>query len=101
MKTASIAKLTHLTIGFAALAVSAGISVAKPASTEKGLVEHVVELHAPNNATQTATVWIPVTTARNVRTTASTSNRTEKVIELHVPNGTTQSITVWTGKYKP
>lgn len=101
MKTNRITAVARLTIAAALLLTSAGI-VAAETSTDKGgaakLIPKVIELHAPNNATPSVTVWIPSTPARNSGETATAKGGAAKLVELHAPNNATPSVTVWTGK---
>ena len=97
MKTNRITALSRLTIAAALLLTSAGI-VAAETSTGKGGASQLIQLHAPNNATASVTVWAnkSATPSRNEAKTAK--GGAARVIELHAPNNATPSVTVWTGK---
>ena len=103
MKTNRITAPVRLTIIAAALLVtSAAIVAAGEIPTAKGgaakLIPKVIELHAPNNATPSVTVWLPITPARNGGEIATAKGGAAKLIELHAPNNATPSVTIWTGK---
>lgn len=103
MKTNRITTPVRLAIIAAAVLVtSAGIVAAGETSTAKGgaskLIPKVIELHAPNNATPSVTVWIPSTPTRNVGEIATAKGGAARLIDLHAPNNATRSVTVWTGK---
>ncbi len=94
MKTIRSINLARLTIAITAFAGSAGIVIASGTTPDKGVVAKVIQLHAPNNTTQTVTIWTPI--SQNGGETTPVRNGSAKVIELHAPNGPTQSVTVWT-----
>lgn len=98
MKTNRITALARLTIGTALLITSTGIAAATETSTAKGGASQLIQLHAPNNATASVTVWAikSATPSRNEAKTAK--GGASRLIELHAPNNATPSVTVWTGK---
>ena len=102
MKTNRITMQSRLAIAAALLVTSAGLVAAGETATAKGgaakLIPKVIELHAPNNAIPSVTVWIPSTPARNGGETGTATGGAAKLIELHAPNNATPSVTVWTGK---
>ncbi len=100
MKIKHVNKLVRLTIATAILSGSAGMVVASEATPTQHLVAKVIELHAPNNATQTVTVWLPAPVSRNAGETKTVRNDTAKVIELPASNCSIQSVTVWSGGTK-
>jgi hypothetical protein len=95
IKTTPIAQLTRLTIATAVFAGSAGIVIAGETTTAKQAVAQVISLHAPNNATQTVTIWTPRAIPPSAGDTVAARNSTAKVVELHAPNSITQSATIW------
>lgn len=101
MKASPISQLARLMMAVIVLAGSTGIAAAGPASTDKALVAHVIELHAPNAATRTTTVWLPAPPSRKAdETKAATTVKhgTVKVIELPASNSSIRSVTIWTDK---
>lgn len=94
MKTTRLNKIALTAMSLAMFAGSAGIVIAGETSS-KGDVAQVIQLHAPNNATPTITIWTSKTAPRSTGTIASTRNGVPKVIELHAPNSPTQSVTLW------
>lgn len=98
MKTSRITDLARLTIATALLVASAGIVAAGETSTAKGGALQLIQLHAPNNATASITVWAnkSATPSRNEAKTAK--GGAARLIELHAPNNATPSVTVWPGK---
>ena len=73
--------------------VMAGVS-----SPSKSQAAKVIELHAPNNATQSVTVWIPKPAPATPLRTAVPTLRGTQVIQLHAPNNATGTATVWLGR---
>ena len=98
MKTNRITALARLTIATALLVTSAGIVAAAETSTAKGGASQLIQLHAPNNATASVTIWTgrSATPSRNEAKTAK--GGAARLIELHAPNNATPSVAVWTGK---
>ncbi len=102
MKTNRITALAQLTIATALLVTGAGIVAAGETATAKGgpakLIPKVIELHAPNNATASVTVWLPNPATRSSGEIATTKGGATRLIYLHAPNNAMPSVTVWTGK---
>ncbi len=102
MKTNRIIVRSRLAIAAALLVTSAGLVAAGETPTAKDgaskLIPKVIELHAPNNATPSVTVWIPSPPSRNVGENATAKGGAAKLIYLHAPNSATPSVTVWVGK---
>lgn len=98
MKTNRITALARLTIATALLVTSAGIIVAAETSTAKGGAAQLIQLHAPNNATPSVTVWIPKKATRSSGEIATAKGGATRLIYLHAPNNATPSFTVWTSK---
>ena len=96
MKATRLNGVALTTMALAMLAGSAVIVIAGEASS-KGEVARVIQLHAPNNAAQTVTIWTATTTPRRTATIATPRNGVAKVIQLHAPNSPTPSVTVWLG----
>ena len=98
MKTNRITALARLTIATAVLAMSAGIVAAGESPTAKGGASQLLQLHSPNNATASVTVWAnkSATPSRNEAKTAKGGEA--RLIELHAPNNATPLVTVWSGK---
>lgn len=98
MKTTRFNTLARLTIATVLLGGGIGISAASEALMAKGGASQLIQLHAPNNATQSVTVWTPKTTSRISADTATAKGGATKLIQLHAPNSATPSVTIWTGK---
>lgn len=98
MKTKSINRIAGLAIAAALLAAGIGISAAGETAIAKGGASQLIQLHAPNNATPSATVWIPKKATRSGREIATAKGGATKLIYLHAPNNATPSVTIWTGK---
>jgi hypothetical protein len=102
MKSNRITALARLTIATVLVVTSAGIVAAAETPTAKGgaskLIPKVIELHAPNNATPSVTVWIPKKTTRSSGEIATAKRGATRLIYLHAPNNATPSVTIWTGK---
>jgi len=98
MKTNRITTLIGLAIATTLLATSTRILAAGEIPTAKGGATKLLQLHAPNNATPSVTVWVnkSATPSRNEPKTAK--GGAARLIELHAPNNATPSATVWTGK---
>jgi hypothetical protein len=97
VKITRINKIAGLGMALALVTGAAGISIAGEISTSKSQVAKVIELHAPNNASQSVTVWIPKAASRSARNNTA-KPRAAKVLELHAPNNPTPSISIWTGE---
>jgi hypothetical protein len=69
-----------------------GLTEAAPAAATEA---KVIYLHAPNNATQTVTVWLPQKATQKTAATVPRPETQEKVIDLHAPNNPTQTTTIW------
>ena len=98
MKTNRITAVARLTIATALLLTSAGIVAAAETSTAKGGASQLIQLHAPNNAIPSVTVWLPNPATRNGGEIATVKGGATRLIQLHAPNNATPSITVWSGK---
>lgn len=98
MKTKNINRLVRLTIAAALLAASVGLATAGETATAKGGASQLIQLHAPNNATPSVTVWLPNTATRKGGPIATAKGGATRLIYLHAPNNATPSVTVWTGK---
>jgi hypothetical protein len=98
MNTNRITMQTRLAIAAAMLITSAGWVAAGESPTAKGGAAQVIQLHAPNNATPSVTVWTakPASPAR--RETQTAKGGAARLIYLHAPNNATPAVTVWTGK---
>ena len=100
MKTNRITKQTRLAIAAALLITSAGWVAAGEGESPnaKGGAAQLIQLHAPNNATPSVTVWTakPASPARHETQTAK--GGAARSIYLHAPNNATPAVTVWTGK---
>ena len=94
MKTTRLKKIAVAAMSLAMFAGSAGIVIAGETSS-KGDVAQVIQLHAPNNAVQTVTIWTSETTPRSTGKIATARNRVPKVIQLPASNSSMQSVTVW------
>ena len=98
MKTNRITVRCRLAIAASLLVTSTGLVAAGQAPTAKGGASQLIQLHAPNNATASVTVWTTksATTSRLEAKTAK--DGAARLIELHAPNNATPSVTIWTGK---
>jgi hypothetical protein len=94
MKTTRLNKIALAAMSLSMFAGSAGIVIAGETSS-KGDVARVIQLHAPNNAAQTVTIWTSKTIPRRAGKIATARKGVPQVIELHAPNSPTQSVTVW------
>jgi hypothetical protein len=101
MKRTRIMKVALITAAVAIVANVRDVGVASQVSAAKDLVPVVINLHAPNSATSTVTVWIPKATPPTTKPSMITKKRVEKVISLPASNGGLRSVTVWTdqGRY--
>jgi len=95
MKTAQFNNIARLAIATALLVGTAGVVTAGETSTSKVEVAKVIDLHAPNNATQTVTIWKPRTASRSTNEIVTARNFTAKTIDLHAPNNAIQTVTIW------
>ena len=97
MKTNRITTLTRLVMATVFVVASAAL-VAGETPTAKGGATQLLQLHAPNNATASVTVWAnkSATPSRNEAKTAK--GGAARLVELHAPNNATPAVTVWTGK---
>lgn len=79
------------------LAASTSLSIATVAEnpSDKVLVPKVLELHAPNSATPSVTIWVPSAVTPKASMIPVAKARVAKEVRLHAPNGPTQSVTVW------
>lgn len=96
MKTTPANKIARLAIATALIAGSAGMGFASQTTSAKAVVAQVIELHAPNNATQTVTIWTSKTPFRSAGGTTAAKNLAVRTINLPAPNNMTQTATVWT-----
>jgi hypothetical protein len=95
MKTTPLNKIALAAMSLAMFAGSAGLVIAGDTSS-KSDVAKVIQLHAPNNATQTVTIWTSKTIPRSVGASATARHGVPKVIRLPASNNSMQSVTVWT-----
>ena len=98
MKTNQITALARLTIAIALLATSAEIAAAGETATANGGTSHSIQLHAPNNATASVTIWTANPATHSGCKAETVKGGAARLIELHAPNNATPSVTVWTGK---
>jgi hypothetical protein len=82
----------------ALLIMSMGVRATDETQTATVGAAQVIQLHAPNNATASVTVWTtkPAAPARNEAKKAKPG--VARLVELHSPNNATPSVTVWPGK---
>ena len=95
MKIKRIPTPVPLIIGIGMFSGSAGMAGASETPAAPNLVAQTVELHAPNNATQTVTGWVPRTSHKIAHKTATVRNGVAKVIELRAPNSSIQPVMAW------
>jgi hypothetical protein len=98
MRTKPINALARLLAVTALFAASVGLITAGETATAKGGATQLIQLHAPNNATPSVTVWIPKKTTRSSGEIATAKGGATRLIYLHAPNNATPSVTIWTGK---
>jgi hypothetical protein len=98
MKTKSINRLAGLAIAAVLLAASVGLATAGETVTAKGGAARLIQLHAPNSATPSVTVWTPKKVTRSSGEIATAKGGATRLIYLHAPNNATPSVTIWTGK---
>lgn len=97
LKTRRTNPISRVALAIALFAGTSGIGLAGGPLASQGLVPKVIDLHAPNNATVSVTIWVP----RNgiPRNGPAMERRTStKVVDLHAPNNATPSATVWVNK---
>lgn len=98
MKTNRITTLARLALATTFLATSAGFLLAGETSTAKGGASQLIQLHAPNNATPSVTVWTTKAATPSRPEAKTAKGGAARLVDLHAPNNATPSVTVWTGK---
>ncbi len=98
MRTKHINALARVLSVTALFAAGVGMTTAGETATTKGGASQLIQLHAPNNATPSVTVWIPKKATRSSGEIATTKGGATRLIYLHAPNSATPSVTIWTGK---
>lgn len=94
MNTTPITKIARLAMALVLFTGTAGSVIGGQSSTTKSTVPKMIELHAPNNATSSVTIWTPQTTRVSEKSAVAKSN-TAGVIDLPASNNPASTITVW------
>ncbi len=97
MKAKYLTTIAGLNMAASLLTTSTTLSIATAAENpnDSVLVPKVLELHAPNSATPSVTIWVPSAAIPKAPKIPVAKTREPKEIRLHAPNGPTQSVTVW------
>jgi hypothetical protein len=63
-------------------------------SASRPAAPKVIELHAPNNATPSVTIWVSQARTQSPANKPTSRHPSAKVVELHAPDSPISSVTV-------